>query len=184
MGCDNEPKTLDINDLIKQKSSFSDQISENKAKIDNYEKELQNIQNQIKQGENDIKLKQYQYSKEELQSKAKKLISLKRDEIRTQKSISYLMTMNETLKNNLESLERKINEYYSLKELEKGNELMKQINKENHNEILENNVNNLLVQQARDNQNQRVLERGNNLYFGNEGFNEQDYMKQLLGTPN
>ena len=184
MGCGGEQKTLDINDLIKRQNSLSNQIRENKAKIDNYEKELQNIQNQLKKGESDIKLKQYQYSKEELQSKAKKLISLKRDEARTQKSISYLMTMNETLKNNLESLERKINEYYSLKELKKGNDLMKQINKENHNEILENNVNNLLVQQAKDNQNQRVLERGNNLYFGNEGFNEQDYMKQLLGTPN
>ena len=184
MGCDGEQKTLDINDLTKQQSSLSYQIRENKTKIDNYEKELQSIQNQIKQGENDIKLKQYQYSKEELESKAKKLISLKRDEARTQQSISHLMTINETLKNNLESLERKINEHNSLKELKKGNDLMKQINKENHNEILENNVNNLLVQQARDNQNQRVLERGNNLYFGNEGFNEQDYMKQLLGTPN
>ena len=183
MGCSHAPKSLDLDDLIRQQSSFYYQVDENNKKIENYEIELQGILNKIKQGENDIKLKQFQYSKEELVSKAKKLIGFKRDGIRIQNSINYLTTMNETLKNNSANLERKINEYKSVKELKQGNDIMAQINKENHNKIIEENINNLLVQKKKDEQNQKMLERGNDLYIG-DGFNADNYLKQLLGTPN
>lgn len=36
-----------------------------------------------------------------------------------------------------------------MKELKKGNEWMEQINKDNHNEIIEDNANNLLVQKKK-----------------------------------
>ena len=93
MGCSHAPKSLDLDDLIRQQSSFYYQVDENNKKIENYENELQGILNKIKQGESDIKLKQFQYSKEELVSKAKKMIGFKRDEIRIQNSINNLSTM-------------------------------------------------------------------------------------------
>ena len=46
-----------------------------------------------------------------------------------------------------------------MKELKKGNEWMEQINKDKHNEIIEENANNLLVQKKKNKQKQNMLEK-------------------------
>lgn len=53
-------------------------IEENNIKINIYEKNIQQLDNQIRERENDIKSNQYQYSEQEIKAKARKLIELGR----------------------------------------------------------------------------------------------------------
>ncbi len=89
------------------------------------------------------------------------------------------------MKNNLENIERKLEEHRNLKALKKGTELMNEYNRENNGLILANNINQLLEQRAKDEQTKKIIERGNNAYVGNDMLkNEDDYLKELLGNGN
>ena len=86
------------------------------------------------------------------------------------------------MKNNLENIERKINEHANMEKIKKGNEVMNQVKSQNNAQILANNVENLLDQRARDEQTKKLLERANNQYLGNDPqYNEDAYLKELLG---
>ena len=90
--------------------------------------------------------------------------------------------MNETLKNNRENLERKIDEQQNVRELKQGNAIMNQISKENHTKTIQDNINNLYLQKKQEEETKRILERGNKQMVGDENLiNEDAYLKQLLG---
>ena len=186
MGCtsveSDDVKNLEIS-LEKHKRNLLIQIEENDFKIKNTEKEISEIENKIKQGEIDIQKNQYQYDQSQLKSKARKILEFKRDKARTEKTIESLSAYNENMKNNLQITKNKIEEIKNMEHLKKGNEIMNLI-KEDYNKILSINTNNLLAQKQIDEQNQRLLERANNLYVGEDILqNEDAYLKQLLGTP-
>ena len=185
MGCSSSSQTIEYNlseNLEAQRRNLLMQIEENNLKIKQYENEIQSKENEINEQENDIKLNQYQYKESELKAKARKIIDLKKDQERSKRSLDSLRTMNETMKNNLENVERKINEHANMEKIKKGNEVMNQVKRQNNDQILANNVENLLDQRARDEQTKKNLERANNQYLGNDPqFNEDAYLKELLG---
>ena len=159
------------------------QIEENKFKIKSTEKEILEIENKIKQGEIDIQKNHFQYNESELKYKAKKLLELKRDKARSEKTVESLSTYNETNKNNLQTIKNKIEEIKNIKLLKQGNEIMNLISKEDYNKILETNTKNLLAQKRIDDQNQEILQRANNQYVGDDILqNEDAYLKQLIGA--
>ena len=166
----------------RQKDNLSYKITENEIKIQHYESQIQNLDYLIKQGETDIQMNQFQLKESELKSKAKKLLEYKREKDRTQQTLEKLQAMNEALKNNKENLERKIDEQGNVRELRKGNEIMNQINKENHTKTIQDNVNNLYLQKKQEEETKRILERGNKQLVSDENLiNEDAYLKQLLG---
>ena len=187
MGCSGSSSshTIDYNleaNLERQRRSLLIQIDEDKIKIQNYENQIQNFENQIKDLENDIKLNQFQYKESELKAKVKKIIDLKKDQERAKRSLDSLTTINETMKNNLENIENNINKLSNMKKIQEGNEVMNQVKNQNHNGILQDNVENLLDQRARDEQTKKILQRANNQYLGNDPqYNEDAYLKELLG---
>ena len=157
-------------------------ININNSNITQYEKEISNYDIRIKQGEDDIKLNKNIYSELEMKSKAKKLLDIRADRERTQKLLDTVRAYNETLKNNLAMIKAKIEEERNKQSIEESNKLMKKLGKENTADVLQTNVNNLMVEQEKADENKRILEDGNRAINSDLGIlNEEDYLKKLLG---
>ena len=187
--CDENPRVQEVSIPIEdqlevQKRNLLMNVQENDLKIADYEKEIQKFDKQIKQGETDIKLNQYQLKENELKAKAKKLLDIKKDRERAQRNLDSLKNINETLKNNLENFERKIDEQRNMATLDQGRLVMEQYKKLNNQAILENNITSLLNQRIVDERTNKILQRGNKAYIGNDpNLQDEDaYLKQILGN--
>ena len=137
---------------------------------------------QIKQGEADLKQNQYSYSETEKINKAKRLIDLKKDQQRNQKSLDSLRTYNETLKNNLDMLKKKIEEIRNNKQIQEGNELMNELKDLDNGETLQANLNNLMIERQKEEENMQIMKNGNNAINNDLGINEDEYLKRILGS--
>ena len=189
MGCLCPPKIKDASEQIRQLSRLRNQVTTtvelNKVKIKKLEKEIEEYDDQIKQGENDIRQNQYSYSDSEKQTKVKKLFELKKDRQRAQKSLDLLTANNENLKNNLQMLESKMNEINNNEQIKDGNEIIGQIDAINTGAALQQNIQNIMKQQQRDEENLRIINVGNNAVYGEMGLSSpDDYLKQILGNDN
>lgn len=185
MGClcaDDRGKDA-VSKLTSLKGRVMTTIQVNDIKIAKSEKELEKIEAQIKQGENDIKQNQYSYSDSEKQTKVKKLIDLQKDRAREQKSLDALRTYNETLKNNLTMLNSKIEEVRNAQQIKEGNDLMKELGSLDTGETLRQNIENVMIENQRQEDNIKIMQNGNNALNSDLGIqNPDDYLKSLLGT--
>ena len=172
-----------VSKLTSLKGRVMTTIQVNDIKIAKSEKELEKIEAQIKQGENDIKQNQYSYSDSEKQTKVKKLIDLQKDRAREQKSLDALRTYNETLKNNLTMLNSKIEEVRNAQQIKEGNDLMKELGSLDTGETLRQNIENVMIENKRQEDNIKIMQNGNNALNSDLGIqNPDDYLKSLLGT--
>ena len=172
-----------VSKLTSLKGRVMTTIQVNDIKIAKSEKELEKIEAQIKQGENDIKQNQYSYSDSEKQTKVKKLIDLQKDRAREQKSLDALRTYNETLKNNLTMLNSKIEEVRNAQQIKEGNDLMKELGSLDTGETLRQNIENVMMENQRQEDNIKIMQNGNNALNSDLGIqNPDDYLKSLLGT--
>ena len=185
MGClcaDDRGKDA-VSKLTSLKGRVMTTIQLNDIKIAKSEKELEKIEAQIKQGENDIKQNQYSYSDSEKQTKVKKLIDLQKDRAREQKSLDALRTYNETLKNNLTMLNSKIEEVRNAQQIKEGTDLMKELGSLDTGETLRQNIENVMIENQRQEDNIKIMQNGNNALNSDLGIqNPDDYLKSLLGT--
>ena len=183
MGCsESRERRNPITKLMHQQGETITSININNSNITQYEKEISNYDIRIKQGEDDIKLNKNIYSELEMKSKAKKLLDIRADRERTQKLLDTVRAYNETLKNNLAMIKAKIEEERNKQSIEESNKLMKKLGKENTADVLQTNVNNLMVEQEKADENKRILEDGNRAINSDLGIlNEEDYLKKLLG---
>lgn len=185
MGClcaDDRGKDA-VSKLTSLKGRVMTTIQLNDIKIAKSEKELEKIEAAIKQGENDIKQNQYSYSDSEKQTKVKKLIDLQKDRAREQKSLDALRTYNETLKNNLTMLNSKIEEVRNAQQIKEGNDLMKELGSLDTGETLRQNIENVMIENQRQEDNIKIMQNGNNALNSDLGIqNPDDYLKSLLGT--
>ena len=184
MGCSESRKRQNpITKLMHQQGETITAINTNNRNITQYEKEISNYDIQIKQGEDDIKLNQNIYNEFEMKSKAKKLFDIVKDRERTQKLLDSVRAYNETLKNNLAMIKAKIEEERNKQSIEESNQLMKKLGKENTAEVLQSNVNNLMVENLKADENKKILDNGNRAINSDLGIlNEEDYLKKLLGN--
>ena len=83
MGCLTSPKITDPAEQIRQLNNLRNNvlttIEINKVKISSQEKQIQEIDEQIKQLSNDLVQNQYSYSETEKLQKAQKIVELKTD---------------------------------------------------------------------------------------------------------
>ncbi len=183
MGCSSSEAALSVEDMEAEKRKYLLLIEDNNFKIKQCENEITKIDEQIKKGEADIKVNQYQYSQDEINNKIQKLISLKRDRARIQKNKESSAAFNENAKNNCNNLDRKIEEYINMKQMKRGNAIIQRIQNENHADTLANNINGLNQQKQESELLNRMVQRGNDQYIGNDvQLNEEEYKRQLLGT--
>ena len=172
-----------VSKLTSLKGRVMTTIQVNDVKIAKSEKELEKIEAQIKQGENDIKQNQYSYSDSEKQTKVKKLVDLQKDRAREQKSLDALRTYNETLKNNLTMLNSKIEEVRNAQQIKEGTDLMKELGSLDTGETLRQNIENVMIENQRQEDNIKIMQNGNNALNSDLGIqNPDDYLKSLLGT--
>lgn len=172
-----------VSKLTSLKGRVMTTIQVNDIKIAKSEKELEKIEAAIKQGENDIKQNQYSYSDSEKQTKVNKLIDLQKDRAREQKSLDALRTYNETLKNNLTMLNSKIEEVRNIQQIKEGGDLMKELGSLDTGETLRQNIENVMMENQRQEGNIKIMQNGNNALNSDLGIqNPDDYLKSLLGT--
>ena len=172
-----------VSKLTSLKGRVMTTIQVNDIKIAKSVKELEKIEAAIKQGENDIKQNQYSYSDSEKQTKVKKLVDLQKDRAREQKSLDALRTYNETLKNNLTMLNSKIEEVRNAQQIKEGTDLMKELGSLDTGETLRQNIENVMIENQRQEDNIKIMQNGNNALNSDLGIqNPDDYLKSLLGT--
>ena len=79
-------------------------------------------------------------------------------------------------------IKAKIEEERNKQSIKESNQLMKKLGKENTAEVLQTNVNNLMAEQEKADENKRILEDGNRAINSDLGvLDEEDYLKKILG---
>ena len=184
MGCSDSssvsvPMTL-TEELEEQRRKVMFNIDENNNKIATYENEINNYNKEIKERENELK-NGYTLTDAEKNTRFNKLMELQKDRARVQRNLDSLKTFNEVMKNNLENINKKLDELRIAQTVKGGNKLFKKIENENNSEVIGANAHNLISQRTKDDRNRAEIERMNRVYNGNDVINEEAYRRQLLG---
>ena len=183
MGCLCTPKEEPLEILGRVHSNLLSQININKTKIENRDKTIKDLDNQINQLENDLKQNQYSYSDTEKKQKARQIMGLKKDLLLEEKSLEEARTYNETLNNNKTTIESKIEEIRNMQAISAGDKALANLGDGNTAEILQSNVERMMREQQIRDQNLAILKNGNNAINAELGFkDEDDYLKNLLGS--
>ena len=183
MGCICPPKEDPLEILGRVHSNLLSQISINETKIENRNKTIKDLDNQINQLENDLKQNQYSYSDTEKKQKARQIMGLKKDLLLEEKSLEEARTYNETLNNNKTTIESKIEEIRNMQAISAGDKALANLGDGNTAEILQSNVERMMREQQIREQNLAILKNGNNAINAGLGFkDEDDYLKNLLGN--
>ena len=185
MGCLCTPKEDPLEILGRVHSNLLSQININKTKIENREKTIKDLDNQINQLENDLKQNQYSYSDTEKKQKARQIMGLKKDLLLEEKSLEEARTYNETLNNNKTTIESKIAEIKNMETIGQANETLAKLRgiETKNAEILQRNVETIIEEQMKREKLIEIMKEGNDAFYDNLGFkNEEDYLKKLLGS--
>ena len=165
MGFTAPPKEDPINKLNRVKNNLLSQIEINRIKIEKKEKNIQVLDNQIKLIENDLKQNQYSYSDTEKKAKARKVMELKKQLLLEQKGLEEALTYNETLNNNKNTIESKIEEIRNMKVISQGNKALENVGDTNAADVLQNNVERVMREQQERDQKLAILKNGNKRLF-------------------
>ena len=185
MGCCFEQKVKEdpIIKLSQLRSQIMTTIEFNKIKIEKADKDIEELSEQIKLGENDLRQNQYSYTDLEKQNKAKKLLELQKDRQRATKNRDSLSAYNETLKNNLSTIEAKIEELRNYQQIEQGNIEMGKIESIDTVGALKKNIEHIMIEQDKQQKIYETMQIGDGAINAELGIkNEQDYLKSLLGS--
>ena len=183
MGCLSAPKEDPLVVLGRVRNNLMTQIELNKIKIEKREKNIQDLDNQINQLENDLKQNQYSYSDTEKKQKARQIMGLKKELLLEEKGLEEARTYNETLNNNNNTIESKIEEIRNMQAISAGDKALANLGDGNTAEILQSNVERMMREQQIRDQNLAILKNGNNAINAELGFkDEDDYLKNLLGN--
>ena len=134
-----------------------------------------------KQLENDIVQNQYSYSEAEKLQKAQKIIELKSDLQRAQKTFDLLNPNNENLKNNITMINSKIQEIETNRITKMENDIMTKIGDTDPTPALKKNIEYIMKQIEKDNKIIEMLNNGNKAINPDVGTAE-DILKQTLGN--
>lgn len=185
MGCLTSPKITDPAEQIRQLNNLRNNvlttIEINKVKISGQEQQIQELDEQIKQLSNDLVQNQYSYSETEKLQKAQKIVELKTDRQRAQKSLDLLKANNENLKNNENMINSKIEEIKNFGTMNAQNDIMKKIGDTDPTAALQQNLRDIMKQQQKDEEMIRALNVGNTAANSGVG-TADDLLKQLLGS--
>jgi predicted RNA-binding protein with EMAP domain len=185
MGCLTSPKITDPAEQIRQLNNLRNNvlttIEINKVKISGQEQQIQELDEQIKQLSNDLVQNQYSYSETEKLQKAQKIVELKTDRQRAQKSLDLLKANNENLKNNENMINSKIEEIKNFGAMNEQNKLIGQLADTDPTAALQQNLRDIMKQQQKDEEMIRALNVGNTAANSGVG-TADDLLKQLLGS--
>ena len=185
MGCICPPKEDPLEILGRVHSNLLSQISINETKIENRNKTIKDLDNQINQLENDLKQNQYSYSDTEKKQKARQIMGLKKELLLEEKDLEEARTYNETLNNNKTTIESKMREVKNMETIKQANEALEKLREiERKNaEILQRNVETIIEERMKRERLIEIMKKGNDDFYAELGFkDEDDYLKKLLGN--
>ena len=181
MGISSPTPQQQIKKLTQLKSKLLTNIKINEIKIENSENIISDFSKQITDMENEIKQFQYSLNEEEKLSKAKKAIGLRNDKSREQKNFDILYTFNESLKNNLQTINNKIEELKMYINVKDANKIIKELGIIDTNQTFMDNANMILLEGEKSEELIKKAEDGNSLI--NEGISiPKEYLNQILGN--
>ena len=184
MGCFTT-KILDpeeqIRQLTKLKNDVTTTVETNNIRISGIQQQIKEINEEIKQLENDILQNQYSYSEAEKLQKAQKIIELKSDLQRAQKTLNLINPNNENLKNNITMINSKIQEIETNRITKMENDIMTKIGDTDPTPALKKNIEYIMKQIEKDNKIIEMLNNGNKAINPDVGTAE-DILKQTLGN--
>ena len=180
MGCS---ESIDRTEKIRRRQiQLGSIIEDNKIKIAQLEKDIANYDAKIKQAEDDLKLNQYTYSPLELKTKSEMVLDIIKDRQRAQRTLDNLRTFNETHKNNLAMVDNKYEEERNTQQIKENNTLMKNLSDSNTADTLQKNIENVIKEKEKQDENKKILDAGNNYINSDLGVQSpEDYLKNLLG---
>ena len=149
-----------------------------KIELEKSEGEITKLSNQITQEQDEIKQFSHSFSKDELEIRAKKLIALENDKDREKQKYDRLNKYNELLKNNLNSVESKINELEFHKDIEDTNGVLN--NLIDTSKVISDNAVKIMLTNENDEGIIGQLTAANGAITGNKK-TPDDILKELLG---
>ena len=169
-----------LKNLSRVRNLLLKDIEINKVKLDELENNINDYGTQITQLRNEIVQFQYSLTKDELEIKAKKIISLENDKNREKKNYDMKSAYNENLKDNLNIIENKIDEIHIYENLKESDKLMKKLDLINTSAVVAENAVILLKEKEKQEKSLSTLKITGDLISENKK-TPDDILKELLG---
>ena len=170
-----------ISNLSRARNMFLTSIEINDVQLKTLEKDISEKSQEITDLKNEIKQFQYSLTKEELQLKAQKLISLENDSKSLESKFNNKNNYNETLKQNLSTIENKIDELKMYKNVKEGNKILKELGLIDTCQALEDNAFLILKEQEKQEQINQKLQITSEL-LNEDKRTPDDVLKEILGV--
>ena len=77
---------------------------------------------------------------------------------------------------------KKEKEKINSRQIQEGNELMNELKDLDNGEVLQANLNNLMIERQKEEENMQIMKNGNNAINNDLGINEDEYLKRILGS--
>ena len=183
MGCPCSKRTKTIKKLEDIKRNLKVQILDNKLKNEYREKELTKLELEKQQLEFDIVENQKNMSKVEQNNKARILLEKINDSKRKEREIKNMTIISNTLKDNLQFIESKLEEIQNEQNIKEANLILEEIGKMDLDKIYTMNYNMLLKNNEKDQANIKALEEENDKYLSENDDKVEspdDILKRLL----
>ena len=181
MGCTSS-RTLEEDMKTSQRNTMR-KVDENKMKIEDYQREIDDFDREINKIDNDVKFNRNQYNDYALRKKAEQIAELMKGRNRVERKLANIKANNEIMENNLENIDKKIDDIANLEQAKNNNDLLGKYNNIN-NGILEENAYNLNNQKRIDDANLKKKQIMNAQFAGNAVPNTDDIMNRWRGIGN
>ena len=165
MGPSSSKKIKTINKLKEIKRNLKIQILDYQLKMDYKGKELTKLEMEKQQMEFDIQENQKIMSKIEQNNKARILLEKTKESKKKEREINNMTILSNTLKDNLQFIESKIDEIENEQNMKEVNLVLEEIGKMDLDKIYNNNYKLLLNNKEKDQANMNDLKKENDLYL-------------------
>ena len=183
MGPSSSKKIKTINKLKEIKRNLKIQILDYQLKMDYKRKELTKLEMEKQQMEFDIQENQKIMSKIEQDNKARILLEKTKESKKKEREINNMTILSNTLKDNLQFIESKIDEIENEQNMKEVNLILEEIGKMDLDKIYNNNYKLLLNNKEKDQANMNDLKKENDLYLSEKDEiveSPDDILKRLL----
>ena len=183
MGPSSSKKIKTINKLKEIKRNLKIQILDYQLKMDYKRKELTKLEMEKQQMEFDIQENQKIMSKIEQNNKAGILLEKTKESKKKEREINNMTILSNTLKDNLQFIESKIDEIENEQNIKEVNLVLEEIAQMDLDKIYNNNYKLLLNNKEKDQANMNDLKKENDLYLSEKDEvveSPDDILKRLL----
>ena len=183
MGPSSSKKIKTINKLKEIKRNLKIQILDYQLKMDYKRKELTKLEMEKQQMEFDMQENQKIMSKIEQDNKARILLEKTKESKKKEREINNMTILSNTLKDNLQFIESKIDEIENEQNMKEVNLILEEIGKMDLDKIYNNNYKLLLNNKEKDQANMNDLKKENDLYLSEKDEiveSPDDILKRLL----